>query len=78
MVYLLICFFQTHNIYSFISYFYLHKSLLKDNKYFEGIKHSLENWRVDTKVFLFINLFISLLKYLFFYSMYLSCVLKFY
>ena len=56
------------------------KWLLKGNKYFEGIKHSLENWRGgDSKVFSFINLFISLLKYLlFFYFMYLSCVLKVY
>ena len=63
MVYLLICFFQTYNIYLilFISYFCLLKRLLKGNKYFEGIKHSLEHWRVDTKVFLFMSLFISLL-----------------
>ena len=69
MVYLLICFFRTHSIYltSFFSYFYLLKRLLKDNKYFGGIKHSLENWRVDMKVFLFINLFISLLKYIYFF-----------
>ena len=37
----------------FITYFCLLKSLLKGNEYFEGIEHRLENWRVDTKVFLF-------------------------
>ena len=67
MVYLLICFFQSYNIYLilFISYFCLLKKLLKGNTYCEGIKHSLENWKIDTKVFLFINCFISLLKYSF-------------
>ena len=49
---------------SFFLSFFL-KRLLKGNKYVEGIKYSLENWREDTKVFLFINLFIPLLKYLF-------------
>ena len=52
--------------------FCLLKRHLKGNKYFEGIKHGLENWRADTKVFLLISLFISLLKYIFF----LFCAFK--
>ena len=67
MVYFFTCFCQTYSIYLilFISHFCLLKRLLKGNKYFEGIKHSLENWRVDTKVFLFMNLFISWYFFLF-------------
>ena len=48
----------------FISYFCLLQRLLKGNIDFERIKQ-FGNWRVHTKVFLFLNLFISMLEYLF-------------
>ena len=64
MVYLLIRFLQIYGIYliSFISFFFffffcLLKRFLKGNKYFERIKHILENWRGDTKMFLFKSIY---------------------
>ena len=62
-------------LFNFIYFiFCLLKRLLKGNKYFEGIKLILKNRRVDTKVFLFLSLFISLLKYLFIYLFFISCI----
>ena len=67
---LLICFFETYNIYLMLLFhFFLLERLLNDNKYFKGIKHSLENWMVDRKS-VFVYKSISLLIY-FIYLFYL-------
>ena len=73
MVYLLILFFETYNIYLilFISFFCLLKRLLKGNKYFEGKKHSLENWNKSVFIYKFIYFIVKI--FIYFYLFIISC-----
>ena len=49
-------------------HFFLFKRLLKGNKYFEGIKHGyFGGWIGKVFFFIFNNLFLSFLRYIFFH-----------